>query len=127
MAEKIVVKAEKRDERGKNAARRMRVEGKVPVSIYGGGGEAVAATAMLSDLAAILRTDTGSKTVFAIDVAGEVVDVVFQERQIDPVMGRLIHADLRKLGKVEAKELADQAEAEVQAAAEAAEAAEAEA
>ena len=51
MAEKVVVKAEKRDERGKNVNRRLRVEGKIPVVVYGGGGESVAVTAALSDLA----------------------------------------------------------------------------
>ena len=37
MAEKIIVKAEKRTELGKNVSRRLRVAGKVPVVVYGGG------------------------------------------------------------------------------------------
>ena len=96
MAEKVTVKGEKRDLRGKNAARRLRAEGKIPVVVYGGGAASFAATASLSDLAAILRTDAGVNTVFSLDVDGEgVKDVIFQDRQIDPIRGRLIHADLR--------------------------------
>lgn len=101
MADKVTVKAEKRDGRGKNDARRLRADGKVPISIYGAGGEAVAAVAELKDLAAILRSDTGHNTVFSLDLAGESGDVIFHDRQIDAIKGRLVHADLRRIAKGE--------------------------
>ena len=102
MADKVVVKAEKRDGRGKNDARRLRAVGRVPISIYGGGGETIAAIAELKDLAAIIRSDTGSNTIFTIDMAGEGTnDVIFHDRQIDAIKGRLVHADLRRLAKGE--------------------------
>ena len=106
MAEKIVVKAEKREERGKNVNRRLRATGKVPVVVYGGGTESFAAAAELKELAAILRTDTGVNTVFSLDIPGEGInDVIFQDRQIDPVRGRLIHADLRRFARGEKIEM----------------------
>ncbi len=106
MADKIVVKAEVREGRGKNDTRRLRRDGKIPVSIYGGGEAAVAAIAELSDLAAILRSDSGVNTVFSLDVKGDgVSDVIFQDRQIDAVKGRLMHADLRRIAKGEKMEL----------------------
>lgn len=106
MSEKIVVKAEKREQSGKGFARRLRVEGKVPVTVYGAGEEAVSVAAELSDLAAILRSESGSNTVFSLDVAGVgVSDVIFQDRQIDPLKGRLMHADLRRLAKGEKVEV----------------------
>jgi large subunit ribosomal protein L25 len=105
MAEKVTVKAEKRDTRGKNAARRLRAEGKIPVVIYGGGTASTAAAAPLSELAAVLRMDTGVNTVFALDVDGESNDVIFQDRQIDPIRGRLIHADLRRFARGEKIEM----------------------
>lgn len=106
MAEKVIVKAEKRLTRGKNENRRLRVAGNIPVVVYGGGSESLAATAALKDLAAILRTDTGVNTVFSLDIEGEGVnDVIFQDRQIDPVRGRLIHADLRRFAKGEKIEM----------------------
>jgi len=102
MADKIIVKAEKREGRGKNDSRRLRAAGKVPVVVYGGGEESVAAVANLSDLAAILRTDAGSNTLFSLDVEGVgSTDVIFQDRQIDPLKGRLTHADLRRFAKGE--------------------------
>jgi large subunit ribosomal protein L25 len=106
MADKVVVKAEKREGRGKNDSRRLRVENKIPVSIYGGGEESVAAVVDLKELAAILRTDTGVNTVFSLDIAGVGAhDVIFQDRQIDAVKGRLLHADLRRISKGEKLEM----------------------
>ncbi len=106
MAEKIVIKANKKEETGKGVNRRLRAEGKVPVVVYGGGSESVAASAELRELAAILRTDSGVNTVFSLDIEGEGVnDVIFQDRQIDPLRGRLLHADLRRFAKGEKIEM----------------------
>lgn len=105
MAEKFVIKAQKKESGNKNSNRRLRAEGKVPVVIYGGGTESMAAVAELKDLAAILRSDTGVNTVFSLDVEGDVNDVIFQDRQIDAIRGRLIHADLRRFARGEKIEM----------------------
>lgn len=106
MAEKFVIKAEKREGRGTNNARRLRREGKIPANVYGGGEEAVAITADHKELAAILRSDTGANTLFTLDIEGVGESrVIFQDRQIDPIHGRLMHADLRRLAKGEKIEL----------------------
>src|SRR6267378_3969893 len=102
MAEKkeFTIQAKQREGRGKNDARRVRREGLVPVTVYGGGAETIAAVAPLRDLAAILRSEAGRNTIFTIDVEGlGTSEVMFHERQIDPVRGRLIHADLTRLVK----------------------------
>src|SRR4030081_1413159 len=102
MAEKkeFTIRAKVREGRGKNDARRTRREGLVPVTVYGGGGETIAAAAALRDLAAILRSEAGRNTIFTIDVEGVgASEVMFHDRQIDPVRGRLIHADLTRLVK----------------------------
>jgi large subunit ribosomal protein L25 len=96
----ITVRATKREGRGKNDARRARREGMVPISVYGGEGASVAALAPIRDLAAILRSESGRNTIFTIDIDGiGASEVMFHERQIDPVRGRLIHADLTRLVK----------------------------
>jgi len=100
MAERqeITVRAEARTGRGKNDARRLRARGMVPLTIYGGEGEAVSAAAPLRELAAILRSETGHNTIFTLDVEGVgASEVLFLDRQLDPVRGRLVHADLRRL------------------------------
>lgn len=100
MAERkeIKVRAQLREGRGKNDAGRLRRDGLVPLTVYGGEGDAVAAAAPLAELAAILRSDTGHNTIFTLDIDGVgASEVLFLDRQIDPVRGRLIHADLRRL------------------------------
>jgi len=102
MAEKkdYKVQAKLREGRGKNDARRARRDGMVPITVYGGGAETVAAVAPARDLAAILRSESGRNTIFTIDVEGAgSSEVMFHDRQIDPVKGRLIHADLTRLVK----------------------------
>src|SRR5215203_2923598 len=105
MAEKFTIKAAKRETGGKNVNRRLRAEGKVPVVVYGGGTESFGATSELKELAAILRSDAGVNSVFSLDIDGDINDVIFQDRQIDPVRGRLIHADLRRFAKGEKIEM----------------------
>jgi large subunit ribosomal protein L25 len=100
MAERqeITVRAELRAGRGKNDARRLRARGMVPLTIYGGEGDPIAAAAPLAELAAILRSGAGHNAIFTLDVDGVgPSEVLFLDRQIDPVKGRLIHADLRRL------------------------------
>jgi large subunit ribosomal protein L25 len=100
MAEKndITVRATQREGRGKNDARRARREGLVPVTIYGGEGGSVSALAPLRDLAAILRSDSGRNTIFNLEIENlGASEVMFHDRQIDPIRGRLIHADFRRL------------------------------
>jgi large subunit ribosomal protein L25 len=102
MAERkeITVWAKQRQDRGKNDARRTRRAGLVPIVIYGGEGETVAAAAPLNELAAILRSEAGRNTIFTLDVEGVgSSEVMFSDRQIDPVRGRLIHADFQRLVK----------------------------
>ena len=94
------IQAKQRDGRGKNDARRARRDGMVPITVYGGGADTLAAVAPLRDLAAILRSESGRNTIFTIDVEGVgTSEVMFHDRQIDPVRGRLIHADLTRLVK----------------------------
>jgi large subunit ribosomal protein L25 len=96
----ITIRATTREGRGKNDARRARVAGMVPVTVYGGEGGTVAALAPLRELAAILRSESGRNTIFTLDIEGVgASEVMFHERQVDPVRGRLIHADFTRLVK----------------------------
>lgn len=96
--ETITIRAQLREGRGKNDARRARHDGMVPVTVYGGEGGAVSAVAPLRELAAILRSESGHNTIFTIDIDGVgESEVMFHDRQLDPVRSRLVHADLRRL------------------------------
>ena len=96
----ITVRATKREGRGKNDARRARAGGMVPLSVYGGEGGTVSALAPLRELASILRSESGRNTIFTLDIEGiGPSEVMFHDRQVDPIRGRLMHADLTRLVK----------------------------
>lgn len=94
----IVINARPRTDLGSADARRLRRAGFVPLAIYGGSDPTVVATAPLAEMAAILRSETGHNTIFTINVEGHgESEVIFHDRQIDPLHGRLMHADLKRL------------------------------
>jgi large subunit ribosomal protein L25 len=100
MAEKqeIVVQAQLRTGRGKNDARRARRDGLVPMTVYGGEGGAVSALAQLRDLAKIIRSESGHNTIFTVNVEGVgPSEVMFYDRQVDAIKGKLVHVDLKRL------------------------------
>jgi large subunit ribosomal protein L25 len=102
MIKDITVNASAREGLGKGPTRRLRAQGMIPVAIYGEGQDAVAAAVNAKELANILRSDTGHNTIFKVAFAGgnggaEPATVIIKDFQVDPVKGRLLHADLMRL------------------------------
>ncbi len=99
----IALNATPRTERGKNAARRLRSEGKVPVTIYGHG-ESTTGTVVIRELAAILRSSGGRNTIFTLNINDESGPVKIADLQLDPIRGKLLHADLMRISLTEKTE-----------------------
>jgi len=99
----ITINANTRRLAGKSDARRLRAQGMIPAAIYGGGDEAVAIALNAKEIANILRSDTGHNTIFKIALSGggEPATVIIKDWQVDPVKGRLLHADLLRLSLTE--------------------------
>jgi large subunit ribosomal protein L25 len=93
----IVVKSEKRQGLGSNAARRLRAQGFVPAVLYG---ESMATTPLVlakKDVVQILRLETGENTIFKVAVDADTYDAMIKELQIDPATDELIHVDLIRI------------------------------
>src|SRR5919205_2341271 len=99
----ITINANPRNGAGKSDARRLRAQGMIPAAVYGGGDEAVAIAVNAKEIANILRSDTGHNTIFkvALPGGGEPATVIIKDWQVDPVKGRLLHADLLRLSLTE--------------------------
>jgi large subunit ribosomal protein L25 len=95
--DQIIVEGAPRDTRGKNEARRLRVSGKVPATLYGGKGDAIALSVNTKQVTAILRSETGHNTLFQVDLAGRHEPAIVKDWQVDPVSGRLLHVDLLRI------------------------------
>jgi large subunit ribosomal protein L25 len=96
----IKLEAKPRAERGKNAARRLRAAGLVPVTVYGGGSESTSTTIVKREFAALMRAH-GRNMIFTLKVDGDSTPVKIAELQLDPVKGSLIHLDLMRISLTE--------------------------
>jgi large subunit ribosomal protein L25 len=102
----IVVEAQRRTPGGKNANRRLRSSGTIPAVIYGPGKESIAVSVDPGKLKEILYSDSGRNTIFSISVDGsEGANAMVKAYQLDPVQGRLIHADLFEIAMDQLLEL----------------------
>jgi large subunit ribosomal protein L25 len=72
----------------------------IPAALYGEGGSSVAIAVNAKEIANILRSETGHNTIFKLSLPhndGEPANVIIKDYQVDPVRGRLLHADLLRL------------------------------
>jgi large subunit ribosomal protein L25 len=97
MAE-IVVSAKGREERGKNAARRLRREGLIPAVVYGGKGENVALAVDPKTLQKVLRSEAGRNAILKVDIAGKgATSAILKSWQVDPIKETFLHADFYRI------------------------------
>lgn len=97
MADKIIVEATARASRGKNEARRQRLAGKVPATLYGGKDSAVSLTVNAKQVGQILRSASGHNTLFQVAMDGKEQPAIVKDWQVDPVSGNLLHVDLLRI------------------------------
>jgi large subunit ribosomal protein L25 len=96
--ETFTVDGQIRETRGKGAARRTRLTGMVPATLYGGRKEAVSLTVNAKQVAKILRSETGHNTIFTVSVAGGAAEkAMVKDWQVDPLKGALLHVDLLRI------------------------------
>jgi len=95
--DQIIVDAKPRDDRGKNAARRMRREGQVPAVLYGGEGDSLTLAVNAKQLAAILRSQSGHNTIFKVKLPTGDQPAMLKDWQVDPLLGSLLHVDLLRV------------------------------
>ena len=98
MRKDITVAAEVRTSRGKNEARRTRKAGQIPAVVYGAFQDPVSIAVSPKELSKIIRSNTGLNTIFTLAIAGgENTPVMVVDRQVDPIRGTLLHADLKRI------------------------------
>src|SRR5438445_7579787 len=97
MRKDITIAAEPRETRGKNEARRLRVKGFSPAVVYGGGIDPVAISVNPKEVHSILRSASGHNTIFNIDVQGSTAPVMLVDWQHDPIKGKLLHVDMKRI------------------------------
>src|SRR5882672_6951241 len=94
--------AKKRDGRGKNEARRLRVSGRIPAVVYGArkdgqAPEGVPVAVDPKEVLRILHSESGANTLINLTFEGGESRVMVREYQLDPVTHQLLHADFYQL------------------------------
>jgi large subunit ribosomal protein L25 len=94
----VVVTKPREGKFNKNAARRVRVAGKIPAVLYGSGHQPVAIEVDPKQIARILFSETGHNTIFDVEVAGQsAAKAMIVDSQRDPVTDQLIHIDMKRI------------------------------
>jgi large subunit ribosomal protein L25 len=93
-----LVEAQARIPGGKNANRRLRKSGKIPAVLYGPGKPPVVVSVNPIEVSRILHSESGRNTIFSLSVDGsEQNNAMVKDYQLDPVQGKLIHADFLEI------------------------------
>jgi len=81
----------------KNAARRVRARGKVPAVVYGASAPAVAVEVDPKQIQKILHSESGHNSIFDLEVGGSTAKVMIVDWQYEPIKGKLIHIDFKRI------------------------------
>jgi large subunit ribosomal protein L25 len=88
------IKGEKREVFGKNASRRIRIEGRVPAILYGADIPSIPLIVSKNEIIKILKSESGENTIFKISFNSENRDAMIKELQTDPTTDEILHVDL---------------------------------
>ena len=94
----VVVAKPREGKFNKNAARRVRVAGKIPAVLYGAGHDAVAVEVDPKQISRILFSETGQNTIFDVQVEGvPSAKAMIVDTQREPIQDKLIHIDMKRI------------------------------
>jgi large subunit ribosomal protein L25 len=94
----VVVAKPREGKFNKNAARRVRVAGKIPAVLYGSGHEPVAIEVDPKQISRILFSESGHNTIFDVEIAGlSASKAMIVDWQREPIKDQLIHIDLKRI------------------------------
>src|ERR1017187_10515559 len=97
MPEVVVAKA-REGKFNKNAARRVRVAGKIPAVLYGSGHDAVAVEVDPKQISKILFSESGHNSIFDVEIEGlPTAKAMIVDWQREPINDLLIHIDLKRI------------------------------
>jgi len=94
----VVIAKPREGKFNKNAARRVRVAGKIPAVLYGSGHDPVAVEVDPKQISRILFSETGHNTIFDIEVTGQAAaKAMIVDWQREPIKDQLIHIDFKRI------------------------------
>jgi large subunit ribosomal protein L25 len=83
--------------RGKNEARRLRVQGRIPAVLYGAKKQTIALEVDPKAIGKILHSEAGHNTIFDLVAGAEKTKAMIVDWQYEPIKGHLLHIDLKRI------------------------------
>ena len=99
VTETTVIEAHPRadEQRGKNEARRLRAQGRIPAVLYGAKKDSVPVSVDPKQITRILTSESGHNTILDLQVGKEKTKAMIVDWQYEPIKGRLMHIDLKRI------------------------------
>jgi large subunit ribosomal protein L25 len=95
--ENNVLEAQPRTPGNKNAARRVRRDGKIPAVVYGAGKDSLPVAVDPRHVLRILNSETGHNTIFDLALDHDKSKAMIVDWQYEPIKGKLLHIDLKRI------------------------------
>ncbi len=99
----VVVGTPREGKFNKNAARRVRMRGKLPAVVYGAKEASIALELDPKQMLRILHSETGHNSIFDLEIAGSgpgsgaKAKAMIVDWQFEPIKDKLIHVDLKRI------------------------------
>jgi large subunit ribosomal protein L25 len=105
MSSVIPLTGTRRDERGKNAARKARAAGQIPAVLYGHGEAPVSVAISAREFELALKKHRGGNPVVNLAVNGGEYTALVRDVQYDPLTHRIVHLDFQHISLTETIEV----------------------
>jgi len=99
ISQEVVAAMPREGKFNKNAARRVRMKGRIPAVVYGAAEPAVAIEVDPKQIQKILHSDAGHNSIFDLEITGSTAKTkaMIVDWQYEPIKGTLIHIDLKRI------------------------------
>jgi large subunit ribosomal protein L25 len=99
ISQEVVAATPREGKFNKNAARRVRVKGKIPAVVYGASEPAVAIEVDPKQIQKILHSEAGHNSIFDLEISGSTAKTkaMIVDWQYEPIKGTLMHIDLKRI------------------------------
>jgi len=104
MAKQVKLKAERRSDTGRAAARKLKSRGIIPAVVYGGKDKPQALQVSARDVDVMLSHASGENILVELEIEGETRTALVQEVQHAPVGSNVLHIDFHAVSMDEALE-----------------------
>ncbi|HLH33528.1 MAG TPA: 50S ribosomal protein L25 [Alloacidobacterium sp.] len=97
ITQEVVAATPREGKFNKNAARRVRVKGKIPAVVYGANEPSVAVEVDPKQILRILHSEAGHNSIFDLEIGSAKAKAMIVDWQYEPIKGSLLHIDLKRI------------------------------